>query len=103
MASENSASYWNLECIKLDQNYFHNYLELRQLRLKGSASEVVGEMCPGIVSINVYHCATGFLGLSNISNQWSRPIPIKLEPIAVQPINSFDPILQKKEAYWIKY
>lgn len=48
---------------------------------------------PGIVSISGYHCATGLLGLSNISNQCSRPMPMKLDPIAVQPINSFEPIL----------
>lgn len=61
----------------------------------GSVSVEDGGICPGIDSSKGYHWATGLLGLSNISNQWSFPIPIKLEPIAVQPINSFEPILKE--------
>jgi hypothetical protein len=69
------------------------HLPFKQLRLTGSGSESTAGMWPDTVSISGYHCATGFLGLSSISSQWSRPIPMKLEPIAVHPISSFDPIL----------
>lgn len=69
------------------------YLPLRQLKLTGSGCELVSGICPGTVSSKGYHWATGLRGLSSISSQWSLPIPIKLEPIAVQPISSLCPIL----------
>ena len=71
-----------------------NYLLLRQLRLMVVESLEAAGMWPGIDSKSGYHCATGLLGLSSISSQWSLPIPIKLEPIAVQPISSLEPILK---------
>lgn len=70
-----------------------SYLAFRQLKLRGRFLEAQG-LCPGTDSSRGYHWATGFLGLSNISSQWSRPIPIKLFPIPVQPRSSLAPILK---------
>jgi len=78
------------QCLSM---YIAAYLPLRQLRLTGSGWELVSGIWPGTVSNKGYHWATGLRGLSSISSQWSRPIPIKLEPIAVHPINSLWPIL----------
>lgn len=75
------------------EGYPNTYLLFKQLRLTGVGSEFTGGMWPGIVSISGYHCVTGFLGFSSIFSHCSRPMPIKSAPIAVQPINSFDPIL----------
>jgi hypothetical protein len=71
------------------------HLLFKQLRLMVVESLAAPGMCPGMDSSSGYHCATGLLGLSSISSQWSRPIPMKLDPIAVHPISSFDPILHQ--------
>jgi hypothetical protein len=48
----------------------------------------------GTCSCRGYHWATGFLGLSSISNQWSLAIPMNIGPRAVHPITSLQPILK---------
>lgn len=70
------------------------HLLFKQLRVAGSGSDSIAGTWPATVSIKGYHCATGFLGLSIISNQWLRPIPMQCDPMAVHPINSFVPILK---------
>lgn len=78
------------------KSYSFTYLLFKQLRLTGRGSELTDGIWPGTVSISGYHCVTGFLGFSSIFSHCSRPIPMKSAPIAVQPINSFEPILQRK-------
>lgn len=82
---------------KKKKNYSFTYLLFKQLKLTGRGSELTDGMCPGMVSMSGYHCVTGFLGFSNIFSHCSRPIPMKSAPIAVQPINSFEPILLKEK------
>lgn len=86
----------SLISLKKKKNYSSTYLLFKQLKLTGRGSELTDGMCPGMVSMSGYHCVTGFLGFSNIFNHCSRPIPMKSAPIAVQPINSFEPILPKE-------
>lgn len=82
---------------KKKKNYSFTYLLFKQLKLTGRGSELTDGMCPGMVSMSGYHCVTGFLGFSNIFSHCSRPMPMKSAPIAVQPINSFEPILLKEK------
>jgi hypothetical protein len=96
--------------INLNVVLIHHIIGLLQGRHPCTLPLMVGDVpataprpcSPGNDSNSGYHSATGFLGLSNISNQWSRPIPKKRGPTATQPISSLLPTL-KIENVLIKF
>ena len=65
------------------------------MRVRHGFDRLVAPPCgrAGRFSCSGYHCATGRRGLSNISNQWSRPRSRYCGPSAKQPISSLLPTL----------